>query len=51
MNEMNTVNHAAGTVYLYAAYIVVWVVHCTYAYTLVSRGKRLKRERKELDRP
>lgn len=37
-------------VYLYAAYIVVWVVHSFYACTLVSRGKRLKRESRELNR-
>jgi CcmD family protein len=36
--------------YLYAAYIVVWVVHCIYALTLVSRGKRMKRESRELSR-
>jgi CcmD family protein len=44
-------NHAANNVYLYAAYIVVWVVHCVYALTLVNRGKRMKRELKELRRP
>jgi CcmD family protein len=43
-------NHAANNVYLYAAYIVVWVVHCVYAFTLVSRGKRMQREHKELSR-
>jgi CcmD family protein len=43
-------NHAAGNVYLYAAYIVVWAVHCTYAITLVNRGKRMQRELKELHR-
>ncbi len=37
-------------VYLYAAYIVVWVVHCVYAFTLVSRGKRIERESRELGR-
>jgi CcmD family protein len=36
--------------YLYAAYIVVWVVHLVYAYSLVSRGKRMKREVNELHR-
>lgn len=40
-------NHNA---YLYAAYIVVWVVHLTYAWTLVSRGKRMQRETRELNR-
>jgi CcmD family protein len=39
-----------GTNYLWAAYIVVWVIHCGYILTLVSRGKRLERERKELGR-
>lgn len=41
------VNHNA---YLYAAYIVVWVVHISYALTLMSRGKRMKREVRELNR-
>jgi len=36
--------------YLYAAYIVVWVVHVAYALTLLSRGKRMKREARELTR-
>jgi CcmD family protein len=36
--------------YLYAAYIVVWVVHLAYACSLVSRGKRMKREMRELNR-
>jgi CcmD family protein len=36
--------------YLYAAYIVVWVVHSIYAFTLVSRGRRIKRESRELNR-
>jgi CcmD family protein len=36
--------------YLYAAYIVVWVVHLCYACSLVSRGKRMKRETRELNR-
>jgi CcmD family protein len=45
---MNTaVNNNA---YLYAAYIVVWVVHCVYACTLISRGKRMRREMRELKR-
>ena len=43
-------NSSASNVYLYAAYIVVWVVHCVYALTLVNRGKRMKRELKELHR-
>lgn len=44
---MNGPNHDA---YLYAAYIVVWIVHCVYACTLVSRGRRLRRESRELNR-
>ena len=44
---MNIVN---GNVYLYSAYAVVWIVHCFYAYTLVSRGKRIQREVQELKR-
>jgi CcmD family protein len=43
-------NPATGHAYLYAAYGVVWVVHCLYAFTLVSRGKRLQREARELNR-
>ena len=39
-----------GQAFLYAAYIVVWVIHCAYALTLVSRGKRLQRESRELKR-
>jgi CcmD family protein len=35
--------------YLYAAYIVVWVIHCVYAFSLMSRGKRMKRETRELN--
>ncbi len=37
-------------VYLYAAYMVVWVVHSIYAWSLVSRGQRIKRESRELNR-
>jgi CcmD family protein len=36
--------------YLYAAYAVVWIIHCAYALSLASRGKRLKRESRELNR-
>lgn len=43
----SAVNHNA---YLYAAYIVVWVVHISYTLTLMSRGKRMKREARELNR-
>ena len=45
---MNGSHH--NDVYLYAAYIVVWVVHSVYAFTLVSRGNRLKRDSQELNR-
>jgi hypothetical protein len=41
---------ANNNVYLYAAYVVVWGVHCLYAFSLVSRGKRMKRESRELNR-
>jgi CcmD family protein len=45
------VNGAANNnAYLYAAYIVVWVVHSFYVFTLVSRSKRMKRELRELNR-
>lgn len=43
-------NISGGDAYLYAAYAVVWIVHCTYALTLYNRGKRMKRELKELHR-
>jgi CcmD family protein len=41
---------ANNNVYLYAAYVVVWVIHCLYAFSLMSRGKRMKRESRELSR-
>ncbi len=41
---------ANNNVYLYAAYIVVWTVHVIYAFSLVSRNKRMKRESRELNR-
>jgi hypothetical protein len=44
------VNPAANNAYLYAAYLVVWAVHCTYAFTLFSRARRMQRERRELNR-
>lgn len=47
---MNPAVNAANIVYLYAAFAVVWVIHCAYALTLVSRGKRLRREAEELKR-
>ena len=43
-------NPTANNAYLYAAYIVVWAVHCAYALTLVSRARRMQRERRELHR-
>jgi len=43
-------NGTANNAYLYAAYIVVWVVHLGYAFSLLSRGKRMKRETRELSR-
>jgi hypothetical protein len=43
-------NPAANNAYLYAAYLVVWAVHCIYALTLLSRARRLQRERHELHR-
>jgi CcmD family protein len=39
---------ANNDAYLYAAYIVVWTVHLIYAWSLVSRGKRMRRESHEL---
>ena len=48
MNPPTVIAH--GEAFLYAAYIVVWVIHCGYALTLVSRGKRLQREARELKR-
>jgi len=41
---------ANNNAYLYAAYVVVWVIHIAYALTLVSRSKRMKRETRELIR-
>jgi CcmD family protein len=41
-------NNSANNAYLYAAYIVVWVIHVGYAFSLISRGKRMKREAREL---
>jgi CcmD family protein len=36
--------------FLYAAYIVTWVIHVVYLGTLVRRYARLKQEIKELER-
>ena len=41
-------NPTNGNAYLYAAYIVVWAVHSLYAYSLLSRARRLRREAAEL---
>jgi CcmD family protein len=41
---------ANNNAYLYSAYIVVWVIHLVYAFTLMSRGKRMKSESRELNR-
>lgn len=41
---------ANNNAYLYAAYIVVWVVHTIYAIGLINRGRRMKRELRELNR-
>ncbi len=40
---------ANNNIYLYSAYIVVWVIHCVYAFSLVSRARRMKREARELN--
>lgn len=42
-------NPGANNAYLYSAYIVVWVIHCVYAFSLLSRGRRMKRETRELN--
>jgi CcmD family protein len=34
--------------FLFAAYIATWVIHGGYLVTLVSRYRRVKRERNEL---
>ncbi len=42
-------NGANNNAYLYSAYVVVWVIHCVYALSLVSRSRRMKRELAELN--
>ncbi len=42
-------NPSNGNAYLYAAYIVVWAVHSLYAYSLLSRARRIRREAAELN--
>ena len=49
-NGGRTMNIANDNAYLYAAYAVVWIVHSVYALTLFNRGKRMKRESRELNR-
>jgi CcmD family protein len=34
----------SGNPYLFAAYVVTWVIHVTYITTIVRRYSRLKRE-------
>jgi CcmD family protein len=41
-------NGADNTIYLYSAYAVVWTIHLCYAFTLLSRSRRMKRELSEL---
>jgi len=36
--------------YLYAAYIITWVIHIGYIGTLVRRYKRLRQEMEDLKR-
>jgi len=36
--------------YLYAAYVVAWLIHIGYIGTLVQRYARLRREMQELKR-
>jgi hypothetical protein len=43
-------NIVGGSSYLYAAYIVVGIIHCGYIGSLIARGKRLQRESDELKR-
>jgi CcmD family protein len=42
-------NPAANNAYLYSAYAVVWIIHCLYAFSLMSRARRMKREARELN--
>ena len=42
-------NASANNGYLYAAYIVVWVILGVYAFSLMSRSRRMKRESRELN--
>jgi CcmD family protein len=36
--------------FLYAAYVVTWVIHILYLLSLTARFRRLKREMSELQR-
>ena len=38
------------THYLYAAYVVTWIVHIAYLAVLGQRAKRLRREVEDLKR-
>lgn len=42
-------NAAANNAYLYAAYIVVGVIHGFYLWSLLARSRRLQREARELE--
>ena len=48
---MKCVMKTNATSYLYAAYVVTWIIHIAYLSTVVHRYARLKREIKELKRP
>lgn len=37
--------------YLYAAFLVTWVIHIGYILYLSSRAKRLREEARELEKP
>ena len=39
-----------GHAYLFAAYVVTWVIHIGYLSTIVSRYARLKREIQDLQK-
>jgi hypothetical protein len=41
-------NPSAHNAYLHAAYVVVGIIHCSYIWSLIARGKRLRRESDEL---
>jgi CcmD family protein len=37
--------------YLYAAYIMTWVIHGTYLYNLTRKAKRVRKEIEKLKKP